>query len=211
MKTIELTPQMNIPEVRVERSQGAAVFGESAERILEYAKRNGEPNMQKWILCQANLFLANEEAAWFYMRQFTKLLNTAVSGVVASGKDDKAMAFILMQFPVLNTKLAQEISDLFVEMEEEIGEKLVKKLILRLATLFQSECPRAAWIYLRLCTGDLSELTASHAEHGAILHRSKQGEQKEHTEALRVIKRHYPELAQAITELEKKTGTEAAG
>lgn len=131
MKTIELTPQMNIPEVRVERTQGALIIGETAERLIEFAEIAGEAKAQKWIL--------------------------------------------------------------------------------RLACLFQTECPRSAWVYLRLCTGDLSELTASHAEHGAILHRSKQGEHKEHTEALRVIKRHYPELAQAITELEKKTGTEAAG
>ena len=125
MKTVELTPQMNIPDVHVERSESGAIVAEIAERLIEFAEASGEAKAQRWIL--------------------------------------------------------------------------------RLACLFNTECPRSAWVYLRLCTGDLSELTASHAEHGAVLHRSKQGEHKEHKEALRVIKRHYPELASAINELENKT------
>lgn len=124
MKTIELTPQMNIPDVQFERSEVAAIMGETAERLIEFAEIAGEAKAQRWIL--------------------------------------------------------------------------------RLACLFNTECPRSAWVYLRLCTGDLDELTASHADNGEQMARSKQGEHKEHKEAMRVIKRHYPELAKAIDELENK-------
>jgi hypothetical protein len=124
MKSVELTPQMNIPEIKIERSEAAAIIGETAERLLEFAEIAGEGKAQRWIL--------------------------------------------------------------------------------RLACLFQSECPRSAWLYLRLSTGDLSELTASHATHGETMHRSKQAEHKEHKEALRVIAKNYPELADAIRELENK-------
>ena len=95
-----------------------------------------------------------------------------------------------------------ETAERLIELAEMGGESRAQKWVLRLACLFQSECPRSAWVYLRLCTGDLSEVTASHAEHGAIIHRSKQGEHKEHKESLRVIARHFPELAEAIKELE---------
>ena len=97
-----------------------------------------------------------------------------------------------------------EAAERLIEFAEGEGEARAQKWILRLACLFQSECPRAGWVYLRLCTGDLSELTASHSEKGAELHRSKQGEHKEHKAALRVIARHYPEVASAILELEHK-------
>lgn len=98
-----------------------------------------------------------------------------------------------------------EIAVRLVELSFVMGEAKSQRWLLKLGTLFGSECPRAGWVYLRLCTGDLSEITASHAEHGALIHRSKQGEHKEHREALRVIARHFPELAEAITELERKT------
>lgn len=100
-----------------------------------------------------------------------------------------------------------EISERLIEFAECGGESKAQRWLLRVGALFGSECPRAGWVYLRLCTGDLSELTASHAEHGALIHRSKQGEHKEHKEALRVIARHFPELAEAIRELENKTKT----
>ncbi len=100
-----------------------------------------------------------------------------------------------------------EIAERMIELSEAIGEPKSQRWIMRLACLFGSEVPRSAWVYLRLCTGDLSEITASHADHGAILHRSKQGEHKEHAAALRVIARHYPELRDAIVELERKAAT----
>lgn len=115
---------MSIPEARVERTEAAAIIGETAERLLEFAEIVGEQKAQRWVL--------------------------------------------------------------------------------RLACLFQTECPRSAWVYLRLCTGDLSEITASHSQHGAAMARSKQGEHKEHKLSLAVIKRHYPELAEAIEQLERK-------
>lgn len=98
-----------------------------------------------------------------------------------------------------------EIAERLIELAECSGEAFAQRWIMRLATLYGNpECPRSGWVYVRLCTGDMSELVASHADHGAILHRSKQGEHKEHVQALRVIKLHFPELAQAITELENR-------
>jgi hypothetical protein len=101
--------------------------------------------------------------------------------------------------------LLGEIAQRLIEAAEIGGEARIQKWILRMACLFSTECPRSAWVYLRLCTGDLSAVTASHATIGAALHRSKQGEHKEHKQALRVIARHFPELAVAIAELERKT------
>lgn len=101
--------------------------------------------------------------------------------------------------------IVAEIAERLIELAECAGEPVAQRWVMRLATLFGNpECPRSAWVYLRLCTGDFSELVASHADHGATLHRSKQGEHKEHAHALRVIKLHFPELAQAITELENR-------
>jgi hypothetical protein len=99
-----------------------------------------------------------------------------------------------------------EILERLLELAEVSGESTVQRWIMRLATLFGNpDCPRAAWVYIRLGTGNLSELTASHETHGAAVHRSKQGEHKEHVKALRVIKLHFPELAHAISELENRT------
>lgn len=94
-----------------------------------------------------------------------------------------------------------EIAERLLELGEVQGEARTQKWLLRLATLFGSECPRAGWVYLRIQTGDLGELTASHSEHGEQMARSKQAEHKETDEALRVITRHYPELGKAINEL----------
>lgn len=204
MRAQQITANMQIEPRIFERSEEAAICGECAERLIEYAKRIGESSVQKWILMQANLLISDEPSGWFYMRTMCRELNDAVGGVLLRHKDRKEIGHILRNFPTLKIGEAEEINKLFVEMSEIKGERITKKLILRIATLFQTECPRAGWVYLRLATGDLSEVTASHAEHGAIVDRSKQAEHKEHAEALRVIARHYPELATAINELEQK-------
>jgi hypothetical protein len=65
------------------------------------------------------------------------------------------------------------------------------------------ESTEALWLYLRLSTGDLSQVTTSFSELGKKRRRSKQAEQQETERALKVITRHFPELAGAINELKK--------
>ncbi len=101
-----------------------------------------------------------------------------------------------------------EISERLIELAEVTGEARTQRWVMRLAALCGSpECPRAGWVYLRLCTGNLDELTASHADHAAGMARSKQGEHQEHAHAMRVIGLHFPELAHAIAELEQRKKT----
>lgn len=97
-----------------------------------------------------------------------------------------------------------EVAERLLELAEILGEAKAQRWVLRVAGLFGTDCPRSAWVYLRLATGDLSEITASHEQHAALLARTKQGEHKEHKKALLTIARHFPELARAIQELEAK-------
>ena len=101
-----------------------------------------------------------------------------------------------------SAKIFGEICVRYLELAKESGELKTQKLHLRISALFGPDCPRAAWVFFRLCTGDLSEITASHSEHGSIISRSKQAEHKEHQKALEVIALHFPELADAIKDLE---------
>lgn len=94
-----------------------------------------------------------------------------------------------------------EIAERLLELCEVQGERRTLLWLLKLGAMGGSECPRAVWHYLRFATGDLSALTDSHALLGSRLARSKQAEHKEHHLALAVIKRHHPELAQALAEL----------
>jgi hypothetical protein len=59
------------------------------------------------------------------------------------------------------------------------------------------------WLYLRLSTGDLGQITTSFTELGRKRNRTKQAEQQETERALAVIARHFPELAGAINDLKK--------
>lgn len=79
------------------------------------------------------------------------------------------------------------------------------KWLMRVAALFADrESTDAGWLYLRLSTGDLSQLTSSFSEMGGARHRTKQAEQQEQERALKVIARHFPELQSAIVELLQK-------
>lgn len=98
--------------------------------------------------------------------------------------------------------LSAEIAERLLELCEVQGEAKTQRWLLRVAALAgNSTCPRAVWFYLRLATGDLGELTASHREHGEAMHRSKQGEHKEHALALEVIGKMMPEVRVAIEQL----------
>ena len=63
------------------------------------------------------------------------------------------------------------------------------------------ESSEALWLYLRLSTGDLGQLTKTFTELGGKHNRTKQAEAQETERALRVIQRHFPEVADAIEQL----------
>lgn len=98
--------------------------------------------------------------------------------------------------------LMSEIAERLIEWSECRSRKRAHHWLSRIATLANDEdSVDALWIYLRLATGDLSQLTASYSEIGEARHRTKQAEQQEHARALRVVSRHFPELRSAIDEL----------
>ena len=65
------------------------------------------------------------------------------------------------------------------------------------------ESTEAVWLYLRLSTGDLAELTTSFSELGKKRNRTKQAEQQETERAMLVVARHFPELKEALLQLKK--------
>jgi hypothetical protein len=78
----------------------------------------------------------------------------------------------------------------------------VKLWIMSLATIASDdESTEAVWLYLRISTGDLGELTASYSELGKKRNRTKQAQQQETERAMRVIARHKPQLAKHLGEL----------
>lgn len=95
-----------------------------------------------------------------------------------------------------------EISERLLEWAEMESRQKVYCWLTRLATLAgDREATDAIWLYLRLSTGDLGQLTASFSELGAARHRTKQAQAQETDRALRVIARHFPELADEINAL----------
>ncbi len=102
----------------------------------------------------------------------------------------------------LSGQLLGEIAERLLEWSEDVGRQRVHAWMLRVSTMASDpESVDAVWLYLRLMTGDLGQLTASFAELGAERHRSKQAQAQEHERALRVIARHFPECAEAIKAL----------
>lgn len=59
----------------------------------------------------------------------------------------------------------------------------------------------ALWLYVRISTGDLGQLTASYSELGRQRNRTKQAQQQETERAMRVIAKHKPQLAKHMSEL----------
>jgi len=88
------------------------------------------------------------------------------------------------------------------ELVGEIAERLIEwRELGRMGA--DPESTEAIWLYLRLSTGDLGQLTRSFTELGKKHNRTKQAEQQETERALGVIARHFPELAGAINDLKK--------
>lgn len=98
-----------------------------------------------------------------------------------------------------------EIAQRLIEWSEIDGRHRVSSWLMRVSTLASDpDSVDAVWLYLRLSTGDLSQLTASFSELGEARHRSKQAQAQEHGRALKAIARHFPELAEAIKGLAKR-------
>lgn len=92
-----------------------------------------------------------------------------------------------------------EICERLIEWRDMDGRERVHSWLSRLSTLGgDHDSKDALWLYLRLATGDLSQLTMSFSELGLKHHDTKQAEQQEHEKAVAVIARHFPELAKEL-------------
>ena len=101
-------------------------------------------------------------------------------------------------------ELVGEISERLVEWSEVEGRRRVHRWITQVARMGgDPESTEAMWLYLRLSTGDLGQITTSFTELGRKRNRTKQAEQQETERALAVIARHFSELAGAINDLKK--------
>ena len=104
-----------------------------------------------------------------------------------------------------------EICERLVEWSEMRSRREVHSWLCRLATIGgDADSSEALWLYLRISSGDLSQLTASFSELGAVRHRTKQAEQQEMERAVAVIQRHFPELAAALQSLTQHFATPGA-
>ena len=102
----------------------------------------------------------------------------------------------------LRSQLVGEICERLIEWSEVEDREKVKLWIMSLATIASDdESTEAVWLYLRISTGDLGELTASYSELGKKRNRTKQAQQQETERAMRVIARHKPQLAKHLGEL----------
>jgi len=101
-------------------------------------------------------------------------------------------------------ELMGEICERLIEWAELESRETVHRWITRIATLSgDPESREAVWLYLRIGTGDLSQLTASFSELGAQHTMTKQAQQQEDERARRVIGRHFPEVHRALADLAK--------
>jgi len=104
--------------------------------------------------------------------------------------------------------LVAEIAERLCEWRDMDGPRKVHSWLSRLATIGgDPESSEALWLYLRISTGDMSQLSASFTELGAQHHRTKQAEQQETERALRVIQRHFPEVARELKQLTQHFAT----
>jgi hypothetical protein len=101
-------------------------------------------------------------------------------------------------------ELLGEIAERIIEWAEIEGRPKVHRWLLRVAVMAgDPESTEAVWLYLRLSTGDLAELTTSFSELGKKRNRTKQAEQQETERAMLVVARHFPELKEALLQLKK--------
>ena len=102
-----------------------------------------------------------------------------------------------------SAQLHAEIAERLLEWSEKKTRGHVARWLLRVTDLVRdAESSEAFWLYLRLSTGDLSQLTSSFSEQGEGRSRSKQAQHQEQARALRVIARHFPEVARQIDALQ---------
>lgn len=102
----------------------------------------------------------------------------------------------------LRSQLVGEICERLIEWSEVENREKVKLWIMSLATIASDdESTEAVWLYLRISTGDLGQLTASYSELGRQRNRTKQAQQQETERAMRVIAKHKPQLAKHLAEL----------
>lgn len=96
-----------------------------------------------------------------------------------------------------------EICERLIELSDNKTRAHVVRWIHRMSDIARDdESTEALWLYLRLSTGDLSQLMASLSQRGLERSRSKQAEHIEQRKALRVLGRHFPEIAAQIEALE---------
>jgi hypothetical protein len=101
-------------------------------------------------------------------------------------------------------KVVGEICERLIEWSELEGRRKVHRWINQVGVMgCDPESTEAMWLYLRLSTGDVGQITTSFTELGRKRNRTKQAEQQETERALAVIARHFPELAGAINDLKK--------
>ncbi len=105
-----------------------------------------------------------------------------------------------------SAQLHAEVAERLLEWSAVRNRAHVASWLLRLADLVRdSDSSDALWLYLRLSTGDLSQLTTSFSAQGAARGRTKQAAHQEQARALRVIARHFPEVARQIDALQGRT------
>lgn len=101
-------------------------------------------------------------------------------------------------------ELVGEIAERLIEWSELDGRKKVHRWMLQVGRMgTDEESTEAMWLYLRLSTGDLGELTRSFTELGKKRTRTKQAEQQETERAMTVIARHLPEVEKAVLDLKR--------
>jgi hypothetical protein len=99
-------------------------------------------------------------------------------------------------------RLTHELTALLLEWADEIKEAEVGRWIRKVA-IMHSDCAPALWVYLRLQTGDLTEITRSYSEQGEVRTRQKQAVQQELERVVACFDQYFPELGRAVRDLRR--------
>lgn len=93
-----------------------------------------------------------------------------------------------------------EIAERMLELREIVGPLRASGFFEKMVAIWHVE-PAAFWVVTRLLTGDLSQVTMSYTQIGKQDSRSKQATQQELERVIIAIRRHYPQLADAIVQI----------
>jgi hypothetical protein len=96
--------------------------------------------------------------------------------------------------------IESEIAVRLVELAEHTSPSRAAMFLSKLYALHSAE-PAAFWFVVRILSGDLTEVTRSYSEQGALHATSKQAQQQAAERVISVITHHYPEAAQAIIQI----------